>query len=121
MLIGVGVGLPPIGFAYLAATASEERLGQTMGAAEVGRELGDAGGPLLVGALAAAITLTPRCWFSADYSPPLPVPSPHPTAGHRIRSARIQPPDHCSLPPRHRGYPNESASPVAQWMPEIAG
>ena len=30
-----------------------------MGAAEVGRELGDAGGPLLVGALAAAITLTP--------------------------------------------------------------
>ena len=30
-----------------------------MGAAEVGRELGDAGGPLLVGALATAITLTP--------------------------------------------------------------
>ena len=30
-----------------------------MGAAEVGRELGDAGGPLLVGALAAAVTLTP--------------------------------------------------------------
>jgi hypothetical protein len=30
-----------------------------MGAAEVGRELGDAGGPLLVGALAAAISLTP--------------------------------------------------------------
>ena len=30
-----------------------------MGAAEVGRELGDAGGPLLVGAVAAATTLTP--------------------------------------------------------------
>jgi MFS transporter, DHA1 family, tetracycline resistance protein len=60
VLIGVGVGLiTPIGFAYLAATAPKERLGQTMGSAEVGRELGDAGGPLLVGALAAAITLTP--------------------------------------------------------------
>jgi len=32
---------------------------QTMGSAEVGRELGDAGGPLLVGAIAAAVTLTP--------------------------------------------------------------
>jgi MFS family permease len=60
VLIGVGVGLiTPIGFAYLAATAPKERLGQTMGSAEVGRELGDAGGPLLVGALAAAVTLTP--------------------------------------------------------------
>lgn len=60
ILIGVGVGLiTPIGFAYLAATAPKERLGQTMGAAEVGRELGDAGGPLLVGALAAIATLTP--------------------------------------------------------------
>ena len=29
-----------------------------MGAAEVGRELGDAGGPLLVGALAAAASLS---------------------------------------------------------------
>ena len=60
VLIGIGVGLiTPIGFAYLAAAAPRERLGQTMGSAEVGRELGDAGGPLLVGALAAAITLTP--------------------------------------------------------------
>jgi MFS family permease len=60
VLIGLGVGLiTPIGFAYLAATAPKERLGQTMGAAEVGRELGDAGGPLVVGALAAALTLTP--------------------------------------------------------------
>jgi hypothetical protein len=32
-------------------------MGQTMGAAEVGRELGDAGGPLLVGAL-GAVSLT---------------------------------------------------------------
>lgn len=60
VLIGAGVGLiTPIGFAYLAAGTQEERLGQTMGAAEVGRELGDAGGPLLVGALAAVVSLTP--------------------------------------------------------------
>jgi MFS transporter, DHA1 family, tetracycline resistance protein len=60
VLIGIGVGLiTPIGFAYLAATAPKGRLGQTMGSAEVGRELGDAGGPLLVGALASALTLTP--------------------------------------------------------------
>jgi MFS family permease len=56
--IGVGVGLAtPLGFAHLAAITPQERLGQTMGAAEVGRELGDAGGPLLVGAIAAAATL----------------------------------------------------------------
>jgi MFS transporter, DHA1 family, tetracycline resistance protein len=60
VLIGVGVGLiTPIGFANLAKTSQKERLGQTMGSAEVGRELGDAGGPLLVGAIAAAVTLTP--------------------------------------------------------------
>jgi len=58
LAIGVGVGLAtPLGFAYLAASTPPERLGQTMGAAEVGRELGDAGGPLLVGAIAAAATL----------------------------------------------------------------
>lgn len=56
--IGLGTGLAtPIGFAHLAASTPPERLGQTMGSAEVGRELGDAGGPLLVGALAAALSL----------------------------------------------------------------
>ncbi len=56
--IGLGTGLAtPIGFAHLAAHTPKERIGQTMGAAEVGRELGDAGGPLLVGAIAAATTL----------------------------------------------------------------
>ena len=56
--IGVGVGVAtPLGFAHLAAITPPERLGQTMGAAEVGRELGDAGGPLLVGAIAAGATL----------------------------------------------------------------
>jgi len=53
--IGVGTALiTPLGFAALAATAPPDRLGATMGAAEVGRELGDAGGPLLVGLIAAA-------------------------------------------------------------------
>lgn len=47
----------PLGFAHLAAVTPAERLGQTMGAAEIGRELSDAGGPLLVGAIAAAATL----------------------------------------------------------------
>jgi len=60
VLIGVGVGVStPIAFAYLANNTPTERLGQTLGSAEVGRELGDAGGPLLVGAVAAAIGLAP--------------------------------------------------------------
>jgi DHA1 family tetracycline resistance protein-like MFS transporter len=58
--IGIGAGLAtPLAFAHLAAATPSERLGQTMGAAEVGRELGDAGGPLLVGAVAAATALGP--------------------------------------------------------------
>jgi MFS family permease len=55
LLIGVGVGVAtPLAFASLAHAAPPGRMGQTMGAAEVGRELGDAGGPLLLGAFAAA-------------------------------------------------------------------
>lgn len=57
--IGAGTGIiTPIAFAALAAATPPERLGQTMGAAEVGRELGDAGGPLLAGAVAATVSLT---------------------------------------------------------------
>jgi hypothetical protein len=57
--IGTGVGLAtPLGFTALATSAPSGRLGQTMGAAELGREAGDAGGPLMVGALAAAASLT---------------------------------------------------------------
>ncbi|MGW0879295.1 MFS transporter [Streptomyces sp. NPDC002671] len=57
-VIGAGTGLiTPLGFAALAAATPAERLGQTMGAAELGRELGDAGGPLLVAAVASAATL----------------------------------------------------------------
>lgn len=44
--------LPALGL-LLAKSTSEERPGQTMGSAEVGREPGDAGGPLLVGGLAS--------------------------------------------------------------------
>ncbi|MFC9848929.1 MFS transporter [Streptomyces sp. NPDC060223] len=58
-LIGVGTGLiTPLGFAALASRTPQERLGQTMGAAELGRELGDAGGPLLVAGVATVATLT---------------------------------------------------------------
>ncbi len=58
MMMGAGTGLiTPLGFAHLAATTQPERLGQTMGAAELGRELGDAGGPLFVGVIATAATL----------------------------------------------------------------
>ncbi|MGW0161952.1 MFS transporter [Mycobacterium sp. NPDC003323] len=57
--IGVGTGvITPLAFSALAASTPPERLGETMGSAEVGRELGDAGGPLLVGAVAAGATLT---------------------------------------------------------------
>ncbi|CAM5612934.1 MFS transporter [Streptomyces griseorubiginosus] len=58
-LIGAGTGLiTPLGFAALASSTPPGRLGQTMGSAELGRELGDAGGPLLVAAVATATTLT---------------------------------------------------------------
>lgn len=57
--IGVGTGIiTPLAFAALAATTPEERMGQTMGAAELGRELGDAGGPLIVAGVAAVVSLT---------------------------------------------------------------
>jgi MFS transporter, DHA1 family, tetracycline resistance protein len=56
--IGGGVGIvTPLGFTALAATTPPQHLGATMGAAEVGRETGDAGGPLLVGAIAATTSL----------------------------------------------------------------
>lgn len=58
-LTGIGTGLiTPLGFAALASATPRERLGQTMGAAELGRELGDAGGPLLVATIASTATLT---------------------------------------------------------------
>lgn len=57
-LIGAGTGvITPLGFAALAASTPPERMGQTMGTAELGRELGDAGGPLLVAAVASIAVL----------------------------------------------------------------
>ena len=55
LLAGSGIGaVTPLGFA---ASAPPGRFGLTMGAAEVGREVGDAGGPLLVAATASAAAL----------------------------------------------------------------
>jgi MFS family permease len=58
VLIGAGIGTAtPVAFAHLADVTPVERLGRTMGSAELGRELGDAGGPLLVGGIAVATSL----------------------------------------------------------------
>ncbi len=55
LLAGIGVGVAtPIAFSHLAASTPPERMGRTMGSAELGRELGDAGGPLVAGAVATA-------------------------------------------------------------------
>lgn len=54
-LVGAGVGTAtPLAFSHLAASTPPERMGRTMGSAELGRELGDAGGPLVAGAVATA-------------------------------------------------------------------
>lgn len=58
VVVGFGIGITtPLGFAHLASTTPAERMGRTMGAAEIGREVGDAGGPLIVGAVATAASL----------------------------------------------------------------
>ena len=58
LLIGVGIGITtPLAFAHLAAKTPHERMGRTMGNAELGREAGDAGGPLLVGAIASVASV----------------------------------------------------------------
>ncbi|WP_411730464.1 MFS transporter [Paeniglutamicibacter sp.] len=58
VVIGCGIGITtPLGFAHLAATTPPERIGRTMGSAELGREAGDAGGPLIVGVIASSVSL----------------------------------------------------------------
>lgn len=58
LVIGAGIGITtPLGFAHLASTTSPERMGRTMGTAEIGREIGDAAGPLIVGAIATVASL----------------------------------------------------------------
>lgn len=93
LLAGAGIGaVTPLGFAALAASAPPGRLGQTMGAAEVGRELGDAGGPLLVGAvglisltaglgtLAVTLVICAALVAPPDRARPSPGPDPGATA-----------------------------------------
>lgn len=66
LLLGTGVGIStPLGFAHLASTTPDERIGRTMGSAELGRELGDAGGPILVGAVAATASVSAGLWALA--------------------------------------------------------
>ncbi|MGO2938676.1 MAG: MFS transporter [Glutamicibacter arilaitensis] len=63
VLAGLGIGIAtPLGFAHLAASTAPERLRRAMGSAELGREMGDAGGPLLVGSIAAAASLATGLW-----------------------------------------------------------
>lgn len=58
LLIGAGIGTAtPLAFAHLADATPAERMGRTMGSAELGREAGDAGGPLLVSAVAVGAGL----------------------------------------------------------------
>ncbi|MEO8222808.1 MAG: MFS transporter [Specibacter sp.] len=58
IVIGTGIGITtPLGFAHLVSTTPPERLGRTMGTAELGREIGDAGGPLIVGAIATTASI----------------------------------------------------------------
>ena len=66
VVLGMGIGIAtPLGFAHLAGTTPPERMGRTMGTAELGREIGDAGGPLIVGGIAAALSLAAGLWTLA--------------------------------------------------------
>jgi MFS family permease len=59
MLVGAGAGvIAPLGFTYLARQNPSERLGRVVGVAEISRLLGDFAGPLFVGAISVASTLT---------------------------------------------------------------
>ncbi|MDA2889675.1 MFS transporter [Mycolicibacterium sp. BiH015] len=58
IVIGAGCGLiTPLAFTMLARSTPADRLGQTMGAAEIGRECGDAAGPLAVASIAAVTSV----------------------------------------------------------------
>ncbi|ORV87761.1 MFS transporter [Mycolicibacterium iranicum] len=58
IVIGAGCGLiTPLAFTMLARSTPQDRLGQTMGAAEIGRECGDAAGPLAVASIAAVTSV----------------------------------------------------------------
>ena len=58
VITAIGIALiTPLGFAYLTRTSPPDLAGQTTGAAEIGRELGYAGGPLLIGGVSAVAPL----------------------------------------------------------------
>lgn len=58
VVIGLGIGATtPFAFATLADSTPPERMGRTMGSAELGREVGDSAGALIVGGLATAFAL----------------------------------------------------------------
>jgi MFS family permease len=58
LIVGLGVGgATPSGYAALAARTMPERMGRTMGTAEMGREIGDAAAPALLGAVAGSVGL----------------------------------------------------------------
>jgi MFS family permease len=66
VIVGAGIGITtPLGFVHLAGHTPPERMGRTMGTAELGREIGDAGGPLLVGAIAVTYGLAAGLWILA--------------------------------------------------------
>lgn len=91
LLVGLGVGLAtPLAFAHLAATTPPERMGRTMGTAELGREVGDAGGPLLVGAVAVAVSLPAALLVLASV-----------TATTAVVGARVLRPDHPAAAPTY--------------------
>jgi MFS family permease len=96
VLIGIGTGLiTPLGFAALAASTPQSRLGQTMGTAELGRELGDAGGPLLVAGVATAAGL------GYGYASLALVLAVGPLAGLAIRARQRRREDRRAGPVRH--------------------
>lgn len=58
--IGAMLGFAtPLAFSHLAASTPDDRMGRTMGSAELGREVGDSAGPLLVGGVGAAFGVAP--------------------------------------------------------------
>jgi MFS family permease len=99
--IGAGTGvITPVAFAALAGATPAERLGQTMGTAEMGRELGDAGGPLAVGAIAVGAGLAAGFGALALLLAAL--------AALRFRSARKEPAvPGAGIGPRQEAGPNE--------------
>ncbi|GAA2230540.1 MFS transporter [Herbiconiux moechotypicola] len=85
LLTGLGVALlTPVAFAHLAATSSPDRLGRTMGSAELGRETGDAVGPLLIGFVGTASLPLGFAGFGVLATAALAVASrlPRPTGDH---------------------------------------